>query len=177
MTEVLTSEGFADQFRDFRRAFRLEARDSYFLGYERAEYEHFLADEPHPPSEVPWWQDYLARVTGWAAEGRELARVRLDGEDPSPYQLWLAWCEPWHIKAGDNITHLPRSLAVRLGIPLYDFWLFDDERLVLMLFDRRGGLTGRILITDADAPDLVGQHIAWRDLAVRNATAAAPTAA
>jgi uncharacterized protein DUF6879 len=177
MATLLTPKGFADQFGEFRTAWRLEARSDYRLGYERAEFEHFQAGRPRPPEQVSWWRDYLVRVDGWISDGREIGRVRLDDDEPTPYQSWLAWCEPFHRKAGEDIRHMPRARATALGIPGYDFWLFDSERLVLMLFDRAGNLTRRILIRHADAPDLVDQHLAWRDLAVRNATAAAPAVA
>src|SRR5262249_48277864 len=62
--------------------------------------------------------------------------------------------------------------AAALGLPLYDYWLFDDDRVVLMLFNSAGELTGRVLIQHSDAPGIVGQHCRWRDLAVENAAMA-----
>ena len=49
----ITEDEFGGLLRSFERtAFRLETRDSYALGYEREEFERFLAGHPTPP---PIW--------------------------------------------------------------------------------------------------------------------------
>jgi hypothetical protein len=178
MASLITGAEFADLFRTFRlSAWRLEAASSYKMDYEEAEFQRFIAGEPATPSDVSWWQGWLDWVRGWKGQGKDVGRVRVDDVPLSPYQRWLLWCEPWHHEAGEDIRHLPRPRATRLGLPLYDYWLFDDERLVFMLFNAAGEICGRMLIEREDSPSVVAQHCAWRDLAVRNATLAEAAAA
>ena len=66
-----------------------------------------------------------------------------------------------------------RAAALRLPLEV-DWWLLDDERLILMYFTGAGEIAGKILTTD---PGIVARHREWRDLAVRNATAAEEIAA
>ena len=53
------------------------------------------------------------------------------------------------------------------GIP--DWWLLDDERVIVLQFTAGGELAERRLIA---GPELIAQYREWRDLAVRNATPA-----
>ncbi len=172
MAAPITETEFAELFRTFRTsAWRLEA-SKYKLGYEDAEFRRFIAGAPVPPPQISWWSSWLARVRDWRQQGKEIGRVRVDDVPLSPYQRWQRWAEPWHREAGEDVRHLSRPGAADLGVPLYDFWLFDDARLVLMLFNAAGEITGRVLIEREGAPGIVAQHCAWRNLAVRNATTA-----
>jgi len=172
MASLITEAEFAALFRTFRvSAWRLEA-STYKLDYEAAEYQRFMAGQPTAPPQVSWWRPWLDRVRGWKERGMEIGRVRVDDVPLTPYQRWQRWSEPWHREVGEDIRHLPRPRAAALGLPLYDYWLFDDDRVVLMLFNSAGELTGRVLIQHSDAPGIVGQHCRWRDLAVENAAMA-----
>jgi hypothetical protein len=72
-----------------------------------------------------------------------------------------------HIQ-GEQIRYMPRSRAGEIGLPLaHDWWLLDDERLIIMKFTDAGEIAGKSLITD---PSIVSTHRVRRDLAVRNAT-------
>ena len=60
-------------------------------------------------------------------------------EPPSDYQRWMMWAEPWHSAAGEHISYMPRSRAEDLRLPLAnDWWLLDDERLIVMRFTSEG---------------------------------------
>ena len=70
---------------------------------------------------------------------------------------------------------MPRSRTEEIGLPLvHDWWLLDDERLIIMKFTDAGEIAGKSLITD---PTIVSTYRVWRDLAVRNATPAEEIAA
>jgi hypothetical protein len=106
-------------------------------------------------------------------EGKRIGRVRVLAEPPSDYQRWEIWATPWHAAVGENIAYMPHSQAVSLGLPLdSDWWLFDDERLLMMRFDECGRIDGKTLITDAG---VIARHCAWRDVAVRYATSTEDT--
>lgn len=154
-----------------RTAFRFETRNAYVLGYEQAELARFLDGQPVPPPEVSWWRPWLDRIAALAADGRHVSRVRVIDEPPSDYQRWELWAAPWHAAAGERITYITRAVAGDLGLPLgYDWWLLDEQVLLITRFAADGTIAGKTLDTDRD---LIARHCAWRDLAVRNATPAA----
>jgi hypothetical protein len=152
-------------------AFRYETRDHYALDYEEADYQDFLVGQPTPPPEVAWWRPWLDQIADLTAQGRRMSRVRLLAEPPSAYQRWELWAAPWQAKAGEDIRYMSRSTAVRLGLPDGpDWWLLDDQRLIIMEFTVDGEIAGKLLVTD---PDEIARHQEWRDLAVRHAIPAA----
>lgn len=164
----ITEAEFDDLLSSFARtAFRLETRDSYALGYEAADYERFLAGDPVPPPEVSWWRPWLDQITDLTRAGKRISRVRILAEPPTDYQRWELWAAPWHAGAGEDIRYLRRRDAVSAGLPVTsDWWLLDDERVILMRFDAEGRITGKLLVT---SPDVAARHREWRDLAVLNA--------
>ena len=162
--------------RSFRRsAFRLETRDAYALDYERADFDKFLAGSPTPPPELDWWRPWLERIERFTREGKTVSRVRVLAEPPSDYQRWEMWAGPWHSLAGERISYMPASRALEIGLPLDgDWWLLDDERVIIMGFTDAGEIDRKTLLTH---PITVAPFITWRDLAVRNATPAEQIAA
>jgi hypothetical protein len=173
----ISEEDFDVLLRSFRRtAFRLEARDAYALDYERVDFERFLAGSPTPPPELDWWRPWLEQVARLRREGRMVSRVRVLAEPPSDYQRWMMWAAPWYAQAGEQIAYLPRSRADDIHLPSRgpDWWLLDDERVIVMQFTAAGEIAEKRLLT---GPELISRYITWRDLAVRNATAAEEHAA
>jgi len=170
MGTAITEAEFDRLLATFERsAFRLETRDTYALGYERADFEAFLAGSPTPPPELDWWRPWLEQIANLTREGKRIGRVRIVADPPSDYQRWEMWAAGWHAQAGERIGYLRRSRAEQIGLPLVrDWWLLDDERLIIMKFTDGGELDGKSLITD---PDIIAPYCTWRDLAVRNATA------
>lgn len=176
MATTLTEAEFDQLLGSFdRSAFRLETRDVYALGYERADFERFLTGSPVPPPEVDWWRPWLDQIATFTRQGKTISRVRVVRQPPTDYQRWELWAAPWHAEAGEQISYMPRYWAKRIGLPLdYDWWLLDEERLIVMRFDDDGESVSDELVTD---PEIVAKHLEWRDLAVRNATPAAHAAA
>jgi hypothetical protein len=148
-------------------AFRLETYDRYALDYEEADLDQFLAGSPDAPTDIGWWAPWLDWIAEMTAQGKQIGRVRICSEPPSDYQRWELWAAPWHARAGERIGYLPRSHAARIGLPASpDWWLLDDERLILMWFTEDGEIDRKLLVTD---PEVVAQHREWRDLAVQHA--------
>lgn len=92
--------------------------------------------------------------------------MRLVDDPPTPYQQWAMAITSWHEQAGDRIRYLPCHGAQRLGIPVTNWWLFDDTTVVAMNYDR-GKVPAKILISD---PEVIAKYLTWRDLAVAHAT-------
>jgi hypothetical protein len=167
----MTEEEFVSEVRNFRtRAFRLEAQPGYVLAYERPVFESWLAGVPVPPPEIDWWAPWLHRVAGWTAEGKTIGRVRVLAEPPTAYQRWLMWATPWHAEAGEELRYMFRGMAEQIGLPLADdFWLLDDERVIVLRFNGQGEAVSRTLVTD---PEVVAGYCALRDVAIGNSALA-----
>jgi Family of unknown function (DUF6879) len=154
------------------RAWMFETGEHYAWAYEVDELARFQDGSPTPPPQVSWWRPWLDQIRELTNQGRQIGRVRVVAEPLTVYQRWERWALPWQTEAGETIAYLPRSHAGKIGLPAYDFWLFDNDKLVLMAYDADGVQSGKILLSHEDAPALVAQHCAWRDLAVRHATLA-----
>jgi len=165
-----------DLLRSFKRsAFRFEMQHTYALTYEQADFDRFLAGEPVPPPELDWWQPWLEEIKRLTTEGKTISRVRVLDEPPTDYQRWEMWAARWHAEAGERIGYVTRSRVRTLPLPLpHDWWLLDDERVIVMRFSDDGSIRERITVTDRT---LVARYIEWRDLAVRIATPAEAIAA
>lgn len=176
MGTALTDDEFRDLLRSFHEsAFYFEAQQTYALDYEAADLEQFITGSPTPPPEVGWWRPWLDQVGQLARQGKRIKRVRIISEPPSDYQRWGLWALPWHERAGERISYIQRSRAQEIGLPLaHDWWLLDDERLIILRYNEAGEMAGKSLITD---PGIVAPYRTWRDLAVHNATTAEAIAA
>jgi hypothetical protein len=163
-----------DLLRDCLAAFHLETQPWYRTSATEEEaVAGFLAGNPRSPGEYPEWRSWLDEMRELTGQGKRISRVRVVDDPPTGYQRWAMWCTRWHAEAGEDIRYLPRATAGDLGIPSGDWWLFDDATLVVTAFTSDGQADGRTLITN---PALVGRYVAWRDTAVRHATAAEPQA-
>lgn len=158
-----------------RSAFRLETQPTYAMTYEADDFAKFLAGSPVPPPDVGWWRPWLDQMAALTRAGKRIGRVRIVDDPPSDYTRWELWAAPWHAQAGEQISYLLRARAAEVGLPLdADWWLLDDERVLILRYTDAGEMTGRELVTD---PAVVAQHRKWRDLAVRHATSAGAIAA
>lgn len=66
-----------------------------------------------------------------------------------------------NVEAGEDIRWVTQSLAASVGMPDYDFYLFDRACVAILEFDR-SGLLAAIRTTEDD--DAVSQHARWRDV-------------
>jgi hypothetical protein len=156
-------------------AFRLAVQSAYKVGVERQALAAFDAGRPQPPSEYPWWQEWLDMVARFTSQGRTLERVCSLDDPPTLYQRWLQWGDPWHTAVGERIFYLTPSLAAQVGVPMSaDWWMFDLQAVAVMRFTDDRELTKIDLLTDASA---VRPYIDWRELALHRATPAHGVAA
>jgi hypothetical protein len=176
MERPITDDEFGDLLRSFRRiAFYFEAQETYALDYEAADLERFVAGSPTPPPGVRWWRPWLDQVAEQTRQGKRITRVRIISEPPTDYQRWGLWALPWHVRAGERISYIERSRAHKIGLPLLnDWWLLDDERLIILQYNDAGEITRKSLV---DQGGIYTNYLIWRDLAVRNATPAEKIAA
>jgi hypothetical protein len=171
MGEQLTADDFNRLFRYFKHtAFRMEVQPVYAVTEERESVEEFLAGEPRPVTEFPFYAAWLDQIRTLTSEGKRIERVRILTEPPTDYQRWEIWSGQFNAAAGEVIRYLPRQRATEIGLPVADdWWMFDSERVARMRFGQAGEPLGGEIVSD---PDVVAQHRAWWNIAVRHSTTA-----
>lgn len=172
MRRPLTDAGFADIIRTFaarfeRTAYRLELQANYVEAGEDDPVPAFLTGHPrHPSAELRDWFTQVAEAT---AAGKSVRRVRVQQDPPTPYQAWERWLGQWNTAAGEDIRYLSRLQAHTIGLlpaaGTTDYWMLDDQWLILMHFDKAGHRTGNEITDD---PEPLEQARTLRDLAVRH---------
>jgi len=150
-------------------AFRLELQPAYIEPIEAETLARFLAGTPDNPPDVPFLHAWFDRIRQLTQDGKRIERVRIIDEPPTGYQKWARLIGWWSTAAGEHIRYLTRTHAHHIGLlPAAgntDWWLLDNNRLILMHFDPAGTRTSAQLTTD---PATIEQACAWRDLAVRH---------
>ena len=167
---TISQDQFKVLFAESRTAFRLEHQREPLPGEQQA-FQHWLNGNPMVPWEWPPWRDWLDLAWRHVSAGGEIRRVRLVDDPPTPYQQWGIAITSWHEQAGDHIRYLPCHAAEGLGIPVTNWWLFDDAHVVAMSYDT-GEVPGKILISDRE---VIAKYLTWRELAVAHATEPVPT--
>jgi hypothetical protein len=171
MRRVITDAEFWREFITYERsAWRFEQQPSYSVGYEREQFDDFLAGRPKPPTDNPELGEWMAQIARQTAEGKAVGRVRIVDDPLTDYQRWLQWMDRWNREAGETIDYLSRRHAQEVGlIPQVgpeDWWFFDDSRLMLMHFNEDGVRVKVELLVDE--PE-VAQASRWQHLAIRAA--------
>jgi hypothetical protein len=72
-------------------------------------------------------------------------------EPVSEYQRWVLKDTHLYIEAGEDIRWVPRRLVSTIPLPGNDFWLFDREQLVFLMFAGSGLVEDYLLTTDGEA--------------------------
>jgi hypothetical protein len=109
---------------------------------------------------MSWFQGWLSMIRAAAAEGRRFSRVRVVSMPMTDYSRFGVFCSRYTNEAGDEIRYLTREQAV--GLPDYDYWLFDSRLLVRLHFGAGEHFLGGEVIED---PAVIVQHGYWRDAA------------
>jgi len=129
-----------------RQALHLEMRDCY--GTE-AEIPHLAKWAAGEPDDLGWLRPWCTLVRDATAAGKVFRRARVVSEPLSDYQRWAYSLTAPMVEAGEDIRWVPRGRASELMFPGNDFWLFDGELLVFLVFAGNGQVTGRPASTDA----------------------------
>lgn len=154
-------------------AWRFEAQPAYWVGYERKQFDLFLAGEPEPADRNADFAAWFTQIAGQVADGKTIGRVRIVEEPPTDYQRWMLWMDRWNTEAGETIQYLTRNAARAAGLPVddgRDWWLFDDRRLMVMYFDDEHR---RVRVELLEGEPEVEQALEWRRIAIEAATAEA----
>lgn len=154
---------FADHFH--RTAFRLEVRDSYAVASDGGDLARYLAGETAPdPTRKNAWLDELRADTTAGKHWQWVHVVRSPLSDYLRYEF--EWSYAINIHAGAQVRIL--DLAERQlpnGVPDEDFWLLDDEAVLVMHYDD----DGRFLGAEPADPGEMPRYRRARDMAWRAA--------
>lgn len=162
MTRVDRAE-FAELVTSFKRsAWRWECQGTY---HEPDEAEPFhLWKEGRP--DTSFMDDWVYLVRSWRADGKKFERVRMVTDPPTEYLTWLVSFTHLNVEAGEDIRWMSEADARMLGAPTHDFYILDDDQLVILEFGETGVVGADV--TD-DATQLEGA-LRWRKLAWENST-------
>jgi hypothetical protein len=155
--EPLSYDEFKAIARTSKRAFHLELKDTYNVA---AEDEPFGKWQRGEPDDCAWHQDWLSFLRAVTAAGVQVQRVRVVGVPHTEYTRWGLDIARLNSEAGEDMRYLPRHLAKDIDFPGEDFWLLDDDRLVLSVFSADGRTGGFARET---SPQLLRQCLVVRD--------------
>lgn len=97
-----------------------------------------------------WWGGWHDRVREAVDRGVTVRRARIVSEPLHPYALYEYDLTPGNIAAGEDVRWLPRRRAADMLVPATDFWVFDEETVLLHHFTGEGQLAenGREYVAD-----------------------------
>jgi hypothetical protein len=157
---MLSDQEWGPYFDTFKHSiFRLETHPVYTMPQEAALFARFQRGEPCPPLDGEEWPSDLRR---WRSEGKSMRRVHVVRSPLSEYlRFEISWYYPANVRAGEDIRILDLAEVGDPGLPNEDFWLFDEARVVRMLYRDDGTQIGRFPVEN---PEL-DKWLMWRDLA------------
>lgn len=142
---LLTGEVFDQLFAAFSAtADRVELRDYYRSDVEDEVVRRFVAGES---DDMAWSKAWFDKIRTLGTDGKQFRRVRVVTVPLSDYQrCGVVRVTPHNIEAGEDIRYLDRTRTADLGLPTFDYWLFDaglpTARAVKLHFDDRDSFLG-----------------------------------
>jgi len=153
-----------DLFENFQAsAFRLETLQTYTIPSEQPGLQAFLGGKVPPEyDEVAEW---IGMVRGKVNSGKTMRRARVVRRPLTDYTRYsLSWGIPRNTEAGEDY-HIIDLTDREIGLPEQDFWMFDDETVLLQYYNPDGSFRSRELADPAD----IDRYRKWRDLALSEA--------
>ncbi|GAA4957342.1 DUF6879 family protein [Actinoplanes utahensis] len=135
------------------RLLRGDAFDGLFRSFERTAFHLEIRDVHHSPEEAaPFQRPWLELVRDLTDSGRSVRRLRVIPVPHPDHTRWLLSTAGANVEAGEEIRWLPRPAAEPGGAAddfrRDDFWLFDDRRVVFVLFTPAGVFAGGAVTED-----------------------------
>jgi len=121
-------------------AVHFESRDTYAIGDEEADgYNRFLAGgEPDVDPDGDYWRPWVELVREAVGRGVAMRRARIISEPVSDYIRFEHALTAVNVAAGEQVRWLPRRSAAGIAVSALDYWLFDDDVVILNNFDGNG---------------------------------------
>jgi hypothetical protein len=121
-------------------------RDSYGVPDEVDPFRKWLKGER---DDLRWHRSWLDFARDVIARGTAVQRVRVVTEPVTDYIRWEMSIDPQNLEVGEDIRYLPRHDAQDIQFPEEDYWVLDDDTVVLSLFMPDGASGGFALVDDA----------------------------
>jgi hypothetical protein len=146
VADLIPFEAITHLFREFEHtAWRLETQRGYATDRVSPSWQRFVEGARFGYNPDSPWQ---ANVRAQTEQGKRFERVRLVDDPPTDGQRFLLATGLGNVEAGEDIRNLYRAEAERIGLPAYDFWLFDSRTLVKFAIDQEGVTLGVELTED-----------------------------
>jgi hypothetical protein len=156
---VSNTGDFFEQFQ--RSAWRLETRPFYGPDADEFQrYQHGLSPTAEHQQQRQRWIDRIAAATSAA---RTIGRVLVVTLPLTPYLRWRIETGRGHAAAGEDIRIADCAQHPALAELDSDFWIFDDERVLLLEYDPQGAFLGSQQVTDRA---LIERCLRERNLAI-----------
>lgn len=139
-----------------RSAVHLEMRDSYLR--DGLDDPDFPAWRDHGQTELTStdmvaWREF---VRGVVSKGVVMRRARIFSTPPTDYiRFEHAVTAGFNLAAGEQVRWLPRRDSVGIAVPTVDFWVIDDETVILNHFAGDGSWDASAGMDVRDDPGLV----------------------
>ncbi|MGH3720806.1 MAG: DUF6879 family protein [Pseudonocardiaceae bacterium] len=130
-------------------AFRLETLPQYLVPEETADFSAWKAGKPVPPR-TPESSELLARIQRDAARGFRRYKVHILDQPLTAYLRFELYLYLDSVAAGSEVYVVDRDDHPDLADLHEDFWLFDDEIAVRMIYDDEGRFLHPELIDDIE---------------------------
>ncbi|GIH98070.1 DUF6879 family protein [Planobispora takensis] len=138
-----------------RSAIHLEMRDGYTLN-DPAYHAWQAGHRIDLNDRASWWRPWLQNIVNATARGVVIRRARIVSEPVSSYIRYEYDVTVPNVRAGEQVRWLPRRRATDLALPGNDFWLFDEEVLLVHHFSGDGDKVDSEIITKLS---VVGFHV------------------
>lgn len=152
--KLLQPSELSTLFKTFSRsAFRLETLPQYLVDSERDSFAAYLAGQALPSPRTGGLKDWDDLIRKNLADGKSMSRIHILPEKLTPYLRYeIEWGYFFSATAGEDIRLiLPNAPGHVRSQAKEDFWLFDDEVAVFMVYDQEGRFIRGERELDADS--------------------------
>jgi hypothetical protein len=132
-----------------QEAIHLEMRDAYGTAIELPHMAKWARGEP---DDLEWLQGWCVMLREHVKVGKSVRRARVVSEPLSDYQRWSYSIAGPMVQAGEDIRWVPRKLVSSVALPGNDFYLFDDQLAVFLLYSGNGLSAG--MLSSSDPADI-----------------------
>jgi hypothetical protein len=130
-----------------RSAVHLEMRDGYML--DDPLFTEWKAGHRHNPADrSSWWRPWLQTIADTTGRGVDVRRARIVSEPISQYIRFEHGITFTNTAAGEQVRWLPRAQATDLALPGNDFWLIDDNLVMVHHFSGNGDFVTEEMTSD-----------------------------
>ena len=90
-------------------------RPSYAVAEEQEMFAEFLAGEPRPFPDVPWYRAWYDQIATLTSQGKRVERVRLLDEPPTDYQWFEDFVDVEDALADESLAPTDKGAALLEG--------------------------------------------------------------